>query len=252
VAGTATDFLDLRRRSGLALLALLAAASVMCLAMIAARVWFSGTGDYGFLIWNLLLAWIPLVFAIVASAAAASRRLVGWLVLTLSALVWLLFFPNSLYIVTDFQHIGAMGAGVPTWYDVMVVVWFAWTGLLLGVVSLYLMQRLVERALGTGLGWWFVLGVTALASVGIYVGRFLRWNSWQVFSDPAVMTDPVWERLHDPAGNERLVAFTLLYGLFFLFVYGSLRLFAALVKEEGRPVDEARDASSAAPPSGGA
>jgi uncharacterized membrane protein len=123
---------------------------------------------------------------------------------------------------------------------------------LLGVVSLYLMQRLVERALGTGLGWWFVLGVTALASVGIYVGRFLRWNSWQVFSDPAVMTDPVWERLRDPAGNERLVVFTLLYGLFFLFVYLSMRLFAALMREDGRPEDEARDASSVTRRRGGA
>ena len=55
--------------------------------------------------------------------------------------------------------------------------------------------------IGRRWGWWFVIGVTAVASVGIYVGRFLRWNSWDVFSDPGVIADPVWERLRDPAGT---------------------------------------------------
>jgi uncharacterized membrane protein len=213
---------------GLPLLVLLVAASAMCVVMVIARVLFTGTTHYGFLVWNLLLAWTPLVFAVVASTAAASRRRVAFVVLALSAAVWLLFFPNGPYILTDFQHIGEMGHGVPTWYDVMLVAWFAWTGLLLGIVSLFLMQRLVEGRLGARIGWWFVVGVTALASVGIYVGRFLRWNSWSIFSDPGVMTDPVWERLRNPAGSARLIAFTLLYGLFFLFAYGSMRAFAGL------------------------
>ena len=91
-------------------------------------------------------------------------------------------------------------------------------------------------AFGARLGWWFVLAAIGLASLGIYVGRFLRWNSWDVFSDPAMLADPVRERLRDPGGNARMIAFTLLYALFFLFVYGSLHLFARLVRDaEGVP-----------------
>jgi uncharacterized membrane protein len=223
---------EVRRRSAIVLLIWFALASCIGIAMVAARVWVTETFDYGFLVWNLMLAWIPVVFAVLATAAATARNRAAPVALALAAVAWLLFFPNAPYIVTDFQHIGAMGPGVPTWYDVMVVAWFAFAGLFLGVVSLYLMQRLVERLIGRRWGWWFVIGVTAVASVGIYVGRFLRWNSWDVFSDPSVIANPVWERLRDPAGSQRLIAFTAMYFGFFLFVYGSLRLFAGLVREE--------------------
>lgn len=210
----------------------LAAASSIGVGLIGARVWVTDTFDYGFLIWNLMLAWIPVVFAVLATVAAVASHRLAPVALVCSAVAWLLFFPNAPYIVTDFQHIGAMGWGVPTWYDVMVVAWFAFAGLFLGVVSLYLMQSLVERSLGGRAGWWFTIGVTAVASIGIYVGRFLRWNSWDVFADPSVIANPVWDRLRDPAGSQRLIVFTAMYFVFFLFVYGSLRLFAGFVREE--------------------
>jgi uncharacterized membrane protein len=242
--------LEIRRRAAVVMVGWMAAASAMGVAMVLARVWYTDTLDYGFLVWNLVLAWVPVVFAVVATIAAASRRRVSNVVLAFSALVWLLFFPNSPYIVTDFQHIGEIGTGVPTWYDVMLVVWFAFAGLLLGVVSLYLMQRLVERAFGSRAGWWFVLGVTALASLGIYVGRFLRWNSWDVFANPRAVADPIWERLRDPGGNDRLFAFCLLYALFFLFVYGSLRLFARFVRDVGSSVPAETESGDETTPTG--
>lgn len=217
---------DTRYRA--AIFALLGAASVICTGLIVARVLYAGTPHFSFLIWNLMLAWVPLGFAMLACRVAPVRTPLGHVVLALSAVVWLLFFPNAPYIVTDFKHLGSMSDPVPDWYDVMLLIWFAWTGLLLGVVSLYLMQQLVERAWGVVSGWVFVLLATGLASLGIYVGRFLRWNSWDVLHDPGALAGPIGARLRDPAGNARLIAFTALFALFFLFVYVSLYVFGRL------------------------
>ena len=94
------------------------------------------------------------------------------------------FFPNAPYILTDFLHLGSMGDIVPGWYDVLMLFWFAWTGLMLGVVSLYLMQDIVARALGGAAGWVFVVLAAGFGSFGIYLGRFLRWNSWDLLRRP--------------------------------------------------------------------
>src|SRR5665648_675938 len=122
-----------------------------------ARMVYSHTAHYWFLMWNLALAWVPFVFAGVAYTLASARRAVLYALIVLAALVWLVFFPNAPYILTDFLHLGSMGDIVPGWYDVLMLFWFAWTGLLLGVVSLYLMQDIVARAVGGAAGWAFVI-----------------------------------------------------------------------------------------------
>ncbi len=73
----------------------------------------------------------------------SSRRTLTWVLVVCAALVWLVFFPNAPYILTDFLHLGSMGDTMPGWYDVLMLYWYSWTGLLLGVVSLYLMQEIV-------------------------------------------------------------------------------------------------------------
>jgi uncharacterized membrane protein len=127
------------------------------------------------------------------------------------AIVWLLFFPNAPYIVTDL---------------VMLVAWFAWTGLLLGVVSLRLMHEIVEHARGSCAGWIFVILVTAAGSLGIYAGRFLRFNSWNVFQAPLVLVDTGWDQVTRPDAGELLLGFSILFGLLFLFVYCAVYLLA--------------------------
>ena len=86
-------------------------------------------------------------------------------------MLWLLFFPNAPYILTDLQHLGHPKPGVPVWFDVLLLMWFAWTGLLLGMVSLFLMQDIVRREFGRITGWLFVFAVGILASLGIYIGQ---------------------------------------------------------------------------------
>jgi len=82
---------------------------------------YSHTVHYWFLIWNLALAWVPFVFAGVAYTLASARRAVLYALIVIAALVWLVFFPNAPYILTDFLHLGSMGDIVPGWYDVLML-----------------------------------------------------------------------------------------------------------------------------------
>jgi uncharacterized membrane protein len=198
-------------------LAGLVAASAASVALAVLRNRHAGTLDFWFLIWNLALAWIPFLFALAAYASprrASSTALLG--------LGWLLFFPNAPYIVTDFVHL-SRGAPIPLWYDALTIGAFAATGVALGFASLYLMQCVVRDRIGTIASWLAVLGACALGSVGIYIGRFVRANSWDVLTRPEWFARLAHARLLDPLGNPRLIAvtcaFTLLLTLGYATVY---------------------------------
>ena len=205
-------------------------ASFGCLLMIALRVLVTGSIRYVFLLWNLFLAWIPFVFAGLAYLVSWGRRWL-WLVVAACALVWLVFFPNAPYILTDFNHLSTKTTNAPPWFDVIMLIWSAWTALLLGVISLHLMQEIVTRAFGRVTGWIFTLVVTVSSSVGISLGRFLRWNSWDILQEPLPILHDVWDWLRYPFSNLRIYGFTLLYTLLFLFVYLALRAFGHVMAE---------------------
>ena len=211
-------------RSNAAVFALLGLASAMCLALVVARTAYSHTSSLQFRVWNLFLAWIPLVLAAAAYRIATQRSALARVIVVPTAIVWLLFFPNAPYIVTDFVHLGEFHDNVPAWCDVMLIAWYAWTGLLLGVASLRLMQEIVTRAAGSAAGWLLVVVVTALGSIGIYLGRFLGWNSWDVFQAPPTPADATWDRANQPNADARMLGFTVLFALLFLFVYVAVYL----------------------------
>jgi len=226
------------RRAELAVAALLVLASGACVALVLARLLHSQTNHYRFLIWNLALAWIPLALAAVAHTLATSRRRVAYVLLVPTAVAWLLFFPNAPYLLTDFLHITESHDNVPAWYDVMMITWFAWVGLLLGIASLLLMQQVATRAWGRTFSWVAVVAATVLGSVGIYLGRFLHWNSWDVLSSPFAMARRVWSNVTHPTADARAFAFTVSYALLFLFVYGAVYLFAAISRRAGTDTEQ--------------
>jgi uncharacterized membrane protein len=219
-----------RHRFAIAILGLLFSATLVCAGLLGARIYYSHTVHYWFLMWNLALAWVPFAFAAIAYTLAAARKTILWVLIVAAALMWLLFFPNAPYILTDFLHLGSMGDIVPGWYDVLMLYWFAWTGLLLGVVSLYLMQEIVARGLGERAGWVFVVAAACLGSFGTYLGRFLRWNSWDLLRRPGPVAGEIFGKVTERSAQPRLLGFTLLFALLFLFVYGAMFVFAKLTK----------------------
>src|SRR6266508_1141900 len=145
----------------LAILASLAGLSGLVVAMVAVRVVYSGNSENAALVWNLLLAWIP--FGLALQVYEGYRRGAAQAYLLIGGLLWLLFFPNAPYIVTDFKWLRD-STGAPVWYDVVLISAGAWAGLLLGFISLYLMQAVVRRALGALNAWLFVLFALVLSS----------------------------------------------------------------------------------------
>ncbi len=210
---------------------LLIVASVICVSLVVARRLYTGSHGYTNLIWNLFLAWIPFVLAFVAYLLSWRRRRM-YFAIPAFAFLWLIFFPNAPYILTDLQHLGPYASSAPTWYDVILLIWFSWTGMLLGIVSLNLMQEIIRREMGRGAGWVFVVVVSALTGIGIYLGRFLRVNSWDIFQNPALLTTDIPDWITDP--SVRSVGFIGLYTLFFIFVYLTLYAFGHILNEEHR------------------
>lgn len=155
--------------------------SMLACGFWALRVRLADSGAYKFLIWNLILAWMPYGFSLVA-AWLRERGAPLWQLLPFGAM-WLLFFPNAPYIVTDLVHLWSIPP-VAWWYDIGLIATFAWTGCLLAVVSLHSMQALVRGYAGWLISWVFVLGSVGLGGLGVYLGRFVRLNSWDVFFQP--------------------------------------------------------------------
>jgi len=212
----------------LTMFALLSGATIISVAVWRVRTEFSGTYHYDFLIWNLFLAWIPFIIAYLTYTAKLSHQQ-SFIAIPIAAFFWLIFFPNAPYILTDLQHLAGNWRDVPVWYDVMLLIWFAFTGLLLGMVSLFLMQEIIRREFGRWVGWGFVTMVAGLSSAGVYVGRFLRWNSWDIFSNPTGMAQYTIQSAQDPSLQS--VGFTSLFAAFFLFLYITLYTFGHLLLE---------------------
>jgi uncharacterized membrane protein len=160
-------------------------ASLVSVGLVVARAAFTGNVRYSFLIWNLFLAWLPLVFALLANdcfrrTAPATRP--GGKFWIFSGL-WLLFLPNAYYIFTDLIHL-TNRYHFNFWVDLTVILSCALTGLVLGFVSVLLLQSLVAQRYGRLVSWGFVMAIVGLSSFGIYLGRFLRFNSWDVVAKP--------------------------------------------------------------------
>ncbi len=199
------------------------------------RVYLSHGGTYRFLLWNLFLAWIPYVSSLGAAWLHQARPRQWWLLVVPSA-IWLLFFPNAPYIITDFLHLQSRWA-VPMWYDTILIAAFSWSGLFLGIFSLRAMQSLVRAFLGSILSWLFVLGALVASSLGIYIGRFLGWNSWDLLLHPQGVWDDVAFRLANPLVYRQTFGVTLLFGAFLLVCY--LTFVAATPGEPRAAIDTA-------------
>ena len=198
------------------------AGSAWCVLLLKVREHAFGEARYGYLLWNLTLAWIPLLLAVLLVAAYSRRRPVAELLAL--GLAWLVFLPNAPYVLTDFIHLGAEHRQ----FDAILLASFAFTSLALGFASLLLVQLVVTRAAGAAIGWFVALSSILAASVGIYLGRILRLNSWDVVQRPGHLAEIVFARLQDPFGNLQLIGFVILVCGFQMLAYCAFYGFTAL------------------------
>ena len=191
--------------------------TVVAIGFFVTRVYISRSLIFMFLVWNLFLAWVPYWASFWASSLHQRYPKRWWLLLAPGGL-WLAFFPNAPYIITDFLHL-SYRPPVPMWFDVGFLATFAWTGLFLAVFSLHSMQTLVKTYLGAMVGWVFVLGILGLSGLGVYMGRFLRWNSWDLLVHPKTVVIDVLYRLAHPMSNLQTLGVTIMFSVFLLICY---------------------------------
>ncbi|GAB3118172.1 DUF1361 domain-containing protein [Janibacter alkaliphilus] len=189
-------------------LAALAAAMTVVSALATGLLWVrmsrTGEASFSFLTWNLFLAWVPFVLA-VAMGLLHARGGSRWALLGLGV-GWLLFLPNAPYILTDLIHLGAI-PGAPLWFDATLIGAFAVAGLALGIASLLVVHHVVQERLGVAAGWAVAVSSLVLSALGVYLGRFPRFNSWDVLTNLDGLVGVVLKRLGDPLGNPFLIQF---------------------------------------------
>lgn len=214
---TSLPFVATRQR--LSLMLVLGASLALSLALITARVFVTHQLTFVFLLWNLFLALIPFGLSTMLglSAGQLRRRL-----LLPVGVVWLLFFPNAPYILTDLFHLEAR-PGVPYWYDLGLILSCAWNGLMLAYASLLEMQSIVQRRLGAITGWAFVLLASVLSGFGIYLGRYLRYNSWDILTNPITLFYDILNRVLHPLAHPRTYGVTVLFSAFLVLGYVTVR-----------------------------
>lgn len=187
--------------------------SSLAMVLLAARVAWTGERDYLFLVWNLFLAWVPYVCT-VALRWAHARRARNVSLVPLFVL-WLGFLPNAPYLVTDFIHL-RFRDGAPLWFDAVMVASFAWAGVGLGAASLRGGSRIVRARGGAWAAAAFVPLVALATGFGIYLGRFVRLNTWDVATRPGTVVAQVLSPLVHPFAHPRAWTVSLTFALFFV------------------------------------
>lgn len=191
---------------------LLAVATAISTFLIIYRVFYSGYLTYIFLIWNIFLAWIPLALAMYTKQSKSK-----WLA-TASFLAWLVFFPNSHYILTDIFHL-RVRPGIPLWYDLMLLLITSWTGAMLGFLSLMEIHQMLRKRFSNGVTWLGIATILGLESFGIYMGRYIRFNSWDILTNPMGLIQWMLDVFIHPFQNKSVYKFTLLFALFLMLSY---------------------------------
>ncbi len=206
----------------LPLTAALAAATGVALALWLGRALTYEPDHYQFLIWNLFLAWIPMALALIAAALLHARTRTTTLLAVAPVAAWLIFLPNSPYLLTDLIHLvnrADLAAGAPLWLDSVMVGSFAFVGVLLGLCSLLVIHDAVARRASPKLGWLTVAASIPACSFGIWLGRFERWNTWDLADKPTRRVYELAYTLTNPLSNPKMIAVTLTFSTLLAAAY---------------------------------
>jgi uncharacterized membrane protein len=207
---------QLKAKNRLNIVLLFSVITVLCVSMVAFRIHYTSQILFRFLIWNIFLALIP--YAISTLLVVYHERFTNRWFLLPPFLLWLCFFPNAPYLLTDLLHLRAR-PGVPFWYDLSLVLFFVWNGVMLGYASLLDIQTIVTKRFNKWAGWLIAIGSLILGSFGMYVGRYLRWNSWDVISSPEGLLHDIAIRIVNPFAHRQTYSVTLLYAAFLVLGY---------------------------------
>lgn len=189
--------------------ALVSVSMLFSIILLLIRMKLTHSFFYLFLVWNLFLAVIP--FAITTYLISLPKLNKFWFVFWFG--VWLLFLPNAPYILTDLLHLKISNTPF-LWLDILVVLSFAFNGLVLFFMSLKDMKSLLEALMSKTKTNYIITTTLFLSGFGVFLGRFLRYNSWEIISNPKYLFTDILNIVVMPFANSEAWLFTMLFGSF--------------------------------------
>ncbi len=193
---------------------LLSISIALSIVLLMIRMKLTHSFFYLFLVWNLFLAVIP--FAITTYLLSYPKLNKFGLLVWFS--VWLLFLPNAPYIITDLIHL-KLSTTYIIWLDILIVSSFACNGLLLFYLSILDMKTILETFLKQSVLSYGTTVVIVLSGFGVYLGRFLRYNSWEIISNPKYLFIDILNIAIKPFSNSEAWLFTMVFGTFLIVGY---------------------------------
>ncbi|MCE7065665.1 DUF1361 domain-containing protein [Dyadobacter sp. CY326] len=183
--------------------------------------------DFIFLAWNLFLAWVPLIFIKMVWEKESKKQL-PFGILMVYLVIWLLFFPNAPYIITDLKHLKGAAENI-IWYDALMIFTFSVAGFLTGLYSIRIVHRIITRRWNERLAWLTVLISMVMSGFGIFLGRYGRWNSWDIVTQPGALARGIFKSMQDPMA----IKHTLTFSFVLMLLYFAFHIFAELKQNEG-------------------
>lgn len=183
-------------------------------AILFIRISITKTLHYSFLVWNIFLAIIPYIITIYLS----DRKKLSKISFIIIFAAWLAFLPNAPYIITDLFHL-SRSAFQNIWIDTLVISTFAITGMLLFCFSLFQMKRILFGFFSRKTSQAIIIATIFLSAFGVYIGRFLRYNSWEILSHPIQLFSDIFNMVLHPIINQEVWIFTFSFSLFLWLGY---------------------------------
>lgn len=178
------------------------------------RVIIWGKMSLIYILWNILLAFIPFFISFILLSLSKEKKL-NKIIFIVGFILWMLFIPNAPYIVTDFIHLGEIRS-VPMIYDVFLIFSSASVGLMLGFHSFFHIEQIIKTKYSPRVTSLIMGLIMIIISFGIYLGRFMRFNSWDVFVNHTSLIKNIWKIFSQSTTNIEVYLYT---GLFFFFLY---------------------------------
>ena len=195
--------------------------SIMCFGLTVIRSMYPGNPKTLLLNWDLFLAFIPWAISTIAIFTPKFQN--HRFIMAILFCTWLLFFPNAPYVLTDLFYIRTRSR-IPSWFDLVMLLSFAWTALLFGFFSLLDMEKILLKSINRKWISLIISGILFLSSFGIYIGKYLGYNSWDILRKPFGIISDIGEMVMNPFGFKGAWGFTILMGIFLNIVYWSFRL----------------------------
>lgn len=194
--------------------------------LVCIRFFITDDPQYFFYPCNLFLATIPL---------AISRTLKKYkrinVKVSMLLFLWLLFFPNAPYLITDVFHF-EQRPPIAFWFDLLIVISGAWNGVTIGITSLMQVERFLSKHIKAKWRQPATVLLILLCSYGIYLGRYKRYNSWSVVTRPGDIAHTIISHIAEPWEHVQAWLFTFLFSALLGIMYFTIKKMQAIIKME--------------------